>query len=67
MSYNRSFTSIEHCSVLNETDKAIEVECEGEVVWFPRSQIDGGDKFEAGDEDQTIDFSDWILEQKGWA
>ena len=60
-----SFTDIEHCNVLSETDKAIEVEQYGEVTWFPRSQIRGGDDCAAGDEDETIGFSDWILDQKG--
>ena len=61
------YTSIENCNVLSHTTKAIEVEHDGEVMWFPRTQIDEGDYYEAGDIDQTIDFSNWILEQKGWA
>ena len=62
-----SFTDIEHCNILNESSMAIEVESDGEVMWFPRSRIRSGDNYAAGDEDQTIGFTDWILDQKGWS
>ncbi len=61
------YTHIENCSVLRDTEKAIEVEHDGEVVWFPRSHIADGGDYRRGQEGVTISFTDWILEQKGWA
>ena len=58
-------THIENRSVLRDTDKAIEVEHDGEVVWFPRSHIADGGDYRRGQEGVTISFTDWILDQKG--
>ena len=41
----------------------IDVEHDGEVVWFPRSHIADGGEYRRGQEGVTISFTDWILGQ----
>lgn len=51
--------------ILQETEDAILVDCDGEEVWLPKSQIeyDG----ERGDEAVDIELPEWLAEEKGLA
>lgn len=51
-------------TILCETDKAFEVEYEGECIWIPKSQIADPDTYSPGD-CVTLSITEWIAEQKG--
>lgn len=49
--------------ILQETEDAILVSCDGEEVWLPKSQIEYAG--ERGDEYVEISLPDWLAEDKG--
>ncbi|EGW50066.1 hypothetical protein HMPREF1022_02888 [Desulfovibrio sp. 6_1_46AFAA] len=52
-----------HADILQLTDAAVLVECEGEEVWLPLSQIDFCG--ERGDTDVPITLPEWLGDDKG--
>lgn len=52
-----------HCEVLRTTDKAVLVELNGEEVWIPRSQCEGGDDIDEGDD--SINVTRWFADKRG--
>lgn len=61
---HREFVSVEVDRIVAETDGAVLVELDGEQVWVPRSQIDGGEVLES--ECIEIDVTEWFASKKGW-
>ena len=50
-------------TILQETDDAILIECDGQEEWLPISQIDFAG--ERGDTDVEITLPDWLAEERG--
>jgi hypothetical protein len=55
---------VEDLEFLHETDSAILVECDGEEVWLPLSQIEWDGDAERGDT-ITVSMPEWLAEDKG--
>jgi len=51
--------------VLRATDRAVQVDHEGEEEWIPRSCIRDGEDLEEGFEGE-IEVADWKLRALGW-
>ena len=51
---------------VGETDKALKVDLEGEIIWVPKSQIhDDSEVYEPGT-DGTLIVTRWFADQRGW-
>jgi hypothetical protein len=59
------WVTLENCSILNATQKALEIEHNGEIFWLPKSQIEDPDRLKVGDSDVTVLITEWIADQKG--
>ena len=51
-------------TIKRETDAAILVECDGNEVWLPKSQIDYDEDCTEGDEIE-IEVPQWLADSKG--
>jgi hypothetical protein len=60
-----NWVHLEDCTVLRTTEKAVQVEWQGEELWLPRSQVSEDEKYEAGDSGVTISVTEWLARQKG--
>jgi hypothetical protein len=50
--------------IIHATDRAVLVRfMKGREVWIPRSQIEGGNRVEVGDEDIAI--TEWFADREG--
>lgn len=49
------------------TNKAIQVEIDGELIWLPKTQIADIDDCQVGDEGVEISITKWIAREKGIA
>lgn len=59
---------LEDVEVLQESDKALRVRVEGEVVWIPKSQIhDDSEVYSLKSSPGAMKVTRWIAEQKGLA
>jgi hypothetical protein len=56
---------LENCKILRVTERAIQVEHDDGIFWFPISQVEDADRFETGDEDVSVGITEWIAKQKG--
>ena len=52
-----------HADILQVTDAAVLIACEGEEVWLPLSQIDFDG--ERGDMNVSISLPKWLADEKG--
>ena len=53
---SNDIVTIVYDNILNETDKAIQVAIDTEIVWLPKSQIEY-----YGNDDQYIDLPFWLV------
>lgn len=60
-----NYVHLEDCQVIRVTEKAIQVEWDGDAYWFPISQVADGEDYEAGDGPVTISVTEWIANEKG--
>jgi len=59
-----TYVEIEVDEIIKETELAVLCVIDGEEVWLPRSQIDGGDDLDEGFSG-TIQLADWLARERG--
>lgn len=61
--------SVDGCTCLRETDKALLIEAEGSEFWVPKSQVhDDSEVFDAGKHATgVLVIPRWLAEEKGLA
>ena len=57
---------IEVEEVLKVTDKAMLLQHADGQDWFPLSQVDEPEKYEAGDKNVTVSVTEWIAKERGF-